>query len=55
MQIVPTSAGRDAYKHTKGKSWTPTKSYLFNAKNNIELGSGYLQILNRICPPSPLS
>ena len=46
MQVVPTSAGRDAYKHTKGKSWTPSKSYLFNAKNNIELGSGYLQILN---------
>ena len=47
MQVVPTSAGRDAYKHTKGKSWTPSKSYLFNAKNNIELGSGYLQILNQ--------
>ncbi|MEA3499097.1 MAG: murein transglycosylase domain-containing protein [Campylobacterota bacterium] len=46
MQIVPSSAGIDAYKHVKGKSWKPTKSYLFNAKNNIELGSGYLQILN---------
>ncbi|NQY93551.1 MAG: DUF3393 domain-containing protein [Campylobacteraceae bacterium] len=46
MQIVPTSAGRDAYKFSKGKSWTPTRSYLFNARNNIELGSAYLKILN---------
>ena len=46
MQVVPSSAGIDAYKYVKGKSWKPTKSYLFNAKNNIELGSGYLKILN---------
>lgn len=46
MQIVPTSAGQDAYKHIKGKSWTPSRDYLFNAKNNIELGSAYIQILN---------
>ena len=45
MQIVPTSAGRDAYSYTKGKTWTPSKSYLFNAKNNIELGSAYIQLL----------
>ena len=47
MQIVPTSAGIDAYKYVKGKTWTPTKSYLFNAQNNIELGSGYLKILDK--------
>lgn len=46
MQIVPTSAGRDAYRHVKGKTWTPSKSYLFDAHNNIELGSAYLEILN---------
>jgi len=46
MQIVPTSAGKDAYEFAKGKSWTPSKSYLFNAKNNIELGSAYLKILD---------
>ncbi len=45
MQIVPTSAGIDAYKHAKGKTWTPSKSYLFDAKNNIELGSAYINIL----------
>ena len=46
MQIVPSSAGKDAYKLVKGKSGTPTKSYLFNAKNNIELGVAYINILN---------
>lgn len=46
MQIVPTSAGKDAYKYVKGKTWTPTKSYLFDANNNIELGTAYLKILN---------
>jgi membrane-bound lytic murein transglycosylase C len=46
MQIVPTSAGKDAYKYTKGQNWTPSRDYLFNAKNNIELGTAYLQILN---------
>lgn len=46
MQIVPTSAGKDAYKFVKGRSKTPSKSYLFNAKNNIELGVAYLSILD---------
>ena len=45
MQIVPTSAGKDAYKYVKGKTWEPSKSYLFDAQNNIELGSAYLKIL----------
>lgn len=47
MQIVPKSAGKDAYKAVKGKSWVPTKSYLFEAKNNIELGVAYLRLLER--------
>lgn len=47
MQIVPTSAGKDAYYYAKKKKWTPSKSYLFNAKNNIELGSAYLKLLNK--------
>lgn len=46
MQIVPTSAGQDAYRYTKGRSWTPSKSYLFDANNNIELGVAYLKLLN---------
>jgi len=47
MQIVPSSAGRDAYRYAKGRKWKPTKSYLFNAKNNIELGVAYLSILDK--------
>ena len=46
MQVVPTSAGRDSYRFVKGKTWTPSKNYLFNANNNIELGTGYLKLLN---------
>ncbi|RXK14410.1 lytic murein transglycosylase [Halarcobacter mediterraneus] len=46
MQIVPSSAGIDAYSHIKGKKWKPTNSYLFDAKNNIELGTAYIDILN---------
>ena len=47
MQIMPKTAGRDAYLHVKGKRVTPSKTYLFNAKNNIELGVAYLHILNK--------
>lgn len=47
MQIMPKTAGRDAYLHVKGKRLTPSKTYLFNAKNNIELGVAYLNILNK--------
>lgn len=46
MQIVPNSAGQDAYKYVKGKNVKPSSSYLFDANNNIELGSAYLKILN---------
>jgi len=46
MQLVPTSGGRDAFKFVKGKDHIPSRQYLFNAKNNIELGTGYLNIIN---------
>ena len=47
MQIIPKTAGRDAYLHVKGYKHTPSKTYLFNARNNIELGVAYLNILNK--------
>jgi len=47
MQIMPKTAGRDAYLHVKGKKYTPSKEYLFNANNNIELGVAYLNILDK--------
>ena len=46
MQIVPTSAGVDSNKFVNNSSSTPSKTYLFNAQNNIEFGVAYLHILN---------
>jgi membrane-bound lytic murein transglycosylase C len=45
MQIVPVSAGKDVYKFLYKKEGMPTASYLYNGKNNIEMGSTYLHIL----------
>jgi membrane-bound lytic murein transglycosylase C len=43
MQIVPRSAGADAYKMLFGRKKILTPSYLYNAKNNILIGSAYLK------------
>jgi peptidoglycan lytic transglycosylase C len=45
MQLVPESGGRDAYRKVNGVDLTPSKEYLFDAENNIELGSTYLSML----------
>lgn len=45
MQIVPQSAGRDAYRFLYKKDGTPSKNYLFKADNNIEMGAVYLHLL----------
>ena len=45
MQLVPTSGGRDAYRKVKGNDGIPSKEYLFDANNNIELGTAYLHVL----------
>lgn len=45
MQLVPSSGGREAYRKAKGLDESPTKEYLFDAENNIELGSTYLGVL----------
>jgi len=46
MQLVPTTGGRDAFRFVKGQDRIPSKQYLFNARNNIELGTGYLNIIH---------
>lgn len=46
MQLVPTSGGRDAYRRAKGKDTIPSRDYLFDPENNIELGSAYLNVLS---------
>jgi len=43
MQIVPSSAGADAYKMLTGKKKILAPSFLYNAKNNIWIGSAYLK------------
>ena len=45
MQVVPNSAGRDAWEFLTKRKGKPTRNYLFNAKNNIEMGSAYMHIL----------
>ena len=45
MQIKPDTAGRDYFSIVKGYAHTPTSSYLYNPKNNIEVGTAYLRIL----------
>ena len=46
MQLVPTSGGRDAYRRVTGKDSIPSKEYLFEANNNIELGTAYINLLS---------
>ena len=50
MQLVPSSGGRDAYRKAKGKDEPPTREYLFDSANNIELGSTYLAVLMNDSP-----
>jgi membrane-bound lytic murein transglycosylase C len=43
MQIVPRSAGADAYNMLYGKKKILSPSFLYNAKNNVLIGSAYLK------------
>jgi membrane-bound lytic murein transglycosylase C len=45
MQLVPSSGGREAFRKVKGVDESPSKQYLFDADNNIELGTAYLSVL----------
>ncbi len=45
MQLVPASGGRDAYRYAKGRDRIPSRDYLFDPDNNIELGTAYLSLL----------
>jgi membrane-bound lytic murein transglycosylase C len=46
MQLVPTSGGREAYRKAKGKDAVPSRDYLFDPENNVELGTAYLNVLS---------
>ncbi|MBF0282857.1 MAG: DUF3393 domain-containing protein [Magnetococcales bacterium] len=45
MQIVPSTAGRDAWKRLHGEDGLPTPDYLFDPENNIRMGTLYLSML----------
>ncbi|HET7675052.1 MAG TPA: murein transglycosylase domain-containing protein [Gammaproteobacteria bacterium] len=46
MQLIPTTAGTDAYEAVYGKQMAPSRDYLFDPQHNIELGTAYLNILS---------
>lgn len=45
MQLVPTSGAREAYRYVYNQDKVVSDTYLYDAKNNIELGSAYLNRL----------
>lgn len=45
MQIMPNTAGADAYQAIYNKKGKPTSHYLFDADNNIQMGTVYIDIL----------
>lgn len=46
MQIVPRSGGLDAYRYVFKKDQMPTAQFLYEANNNLLLGTAYMQLLN---------
>lgn len=46
MQLVPASGGREAYRAARGRDEMPSREFLFDAGNNIELGTAYLGVLS---------
>ena len=46
MQVKANTAGRDYFSLIKGYKHTPTSAYLYDPQKNIDLGTGYLQILS---------
>ncbi len=45
MQLVPKSGGYEAFRKAKGASVQPSKEYLMDPDNNIELGATYLAMI----------
>lgn len=48
MQLVPKTGGRVAYKMVHGKDVVPSRKYLQDPDNNIELGTAYLRHLAQV-------
>lgn len=47
MQVVPATAGRDVYRKVKRINATPSASQLYNPVHNIDIGTGYIHLLQR--------
>lgn len=47
MQLVPASGGREAYRFTRGIDKIPSREYLFDVEQNIELGTAYLALIDQ--------
>ena len=45
MQLVPQTAGKEAYYRIYGQERDLTPEYLYDPNNNVELGAAYLNIL----------
>jgi len=45
MQIVPTTAGVEGFERAYGYKRIPNKNFLFVPKNNINIGTAYLNLL----------
>jgi membrane-bound lytic murein transglycosylase C len=46
MQLVPRSGAMDSYRHVYGEKVLLGPDYLYEADQNVELGAGYLNLLN---------
>ena len=47
MQLIPRHGARAAYEFVYGQDRLVSPSYLYNPKNNIELGAAYLHLLGK--------
>ncbi len=45
MQVVPATAGKDVYEKVHKRSGMPSQQTLFSPKDNIDIGTAYLHIL----------
>lgn len=46
MQIIPSTAGRDVFERVKNKPGQPSRDYLFQPHQNIDVGTAYLSLLD---------
>ncbi|MGA1823573.1 MAG: transglycosylase SLT domain-containing protein [bacterium] len=45
MQLIPRHGAKEAYRYVYDKNKTPSRNYLYNPENNVQLGAAYLSLL----------